>query len=195
MKNQLLSVVLLLASNCYAETCLIRKDDVVHPTLKTEPISLKKDLIQPVYIDYAAVQTDCHSDACKIEKNDVFLLKRGFLKDTLYWISGSGITYLDVKLNKKNSAGLSMNFLKSESNNGYTYYLIKNGDTACNLIPRWVGKYTDERCSLYTVEVFETNPDSEMDKKYIKPDDSRAKLDVCVGSLQPGTGSGGEPPP
>jgi hypothetical protein len=198
MKRILLTLLVLFASNIHAQTCLFRAKDVVHPELTVAPF-LQDDLNRPLYIDSAVVTSDCTDEACVISKDDLFLLSRRGGDLILTWVKESNkVTRMDVRLETHSVKKQSIQFLKSASSNGYTFYLLKNGQKPCEEFPRWsaVALYAKKMCSIYTVEAFQTNPDQAMQAKYIEPDDPTAELKpgACTGTRQPSTGTGGEPP-
>jgi len=188
----------ILSNNSYAQSCLIRTGDILNPELRVAPFS-DADFRRPIYINSSSKTADCINDACSFSQDDVFILNRKGAGHELIWAkNGSEHVRFAVYFSSYSEGSRSIDFLKSESSNGYTYYLIRNGTTKCQDIPRWkhVSQYHDKDCGLYTIEAFESNPNQAMQEKYIEPDDTRAKLQSsCGGPTQPGTGSGGEPPP
>lgn len=191
MKNIIIALIFV-ASNSSAEICLSRKNDVVHPSLNVTTFSVKKDLNRAFHIDNSTSQTECQSSPCKFSRDDMFILDRSGGHLNLLWIKKSNkVVRMKVTMQEKNSNGLRITFLKSEEKNGYIYYLMKRGELRCEQFSRWA-QYTGSFCSMYTIEAFQAKSDK---AKHIRPDDPAAELKLCFLPMQPGTGTGGEPPP
>lgn len=199
MKTIILIFGTFFASTVQAQTCLSREKDVINPELTVESF-LPNDLNRPLYIDYATTDSGCTEDGCKFAVDDVFVLEKKNTGLALIWIKKNNvIVRMKTVLSSHTADGLSINFLRSEPSNGFIYYIMKNGTQKCEKIPRWssVLQYSGKDCSNYTIEAFHSNPNSEQQQKYIEPDDLTVELTdgACGGPTQPGTGSGGEPPP